>query len=51
MGTILKDITTEPLGTDQDGNPVMLSDLWPSADEVTQIVEIHVTPDEFRSKQ
>lgn len=48
MGTILKDITTEPLGTDQDGNPVMLDDLWPSADEVTRIVETYVTPEEFR---
>ncbi|WP_420333370.1 aconitate hydratase AcnA [Roseibium sp.] len=47
MGTILKDITSEPLGTDQDGNPVMLSDLWPKADEVTEIVETFVTPEEF----
>lgn len=47
MGTILTDITTEPLGTDQNGNPVMLSDLWPNADEVTEIVKTFVTPEEF----
>ncbi|WP_422037526.1 aconitate hydratase AcnA [Roseibium sp.] len=47
MGTILKDITTEPLGTDQSGNAVMLSDLWPNADEVTEIVKTFVTPEEF----
>ena len=47
MGTILKDITSEPLGTDQEGNPVMLSDLWPKADEVTEIVQAFVTPEEF----
>ncbi|MBG6209981.1 aconitate hydratase [Labrenzia sp. EL_126] len=46
-GTILKDITCEPLGYDHDGDPVMLSDLWPSADEVTEIVEKFVTPTEF----
>ncbi|MEX0279078.1 MAG: aconitate hydratase AcnA [Ruegeria sp.] len=49
MGTILKDITTEPLGTDRDGNSVMLNDLWPSAEEVTRIVETFVTPEEFRN--
>ena len=48
-GTIRKDITTEPLGTDNDGNSVMLSDLWPSASDVSEIVEAHVTPEEFRT--
>ncbi|MEO1110842.1 MAG: aconitate hydratase AcnA [Pseudomonadota bacterium] len=47
MGTILKDITSEPLGTDQTDTPVMLSDLWPDADEVTEIVKTFVTPEEF----
>ncbi|GAA6210139.1 aconitate hydratase AcnA [Cognatishimia sp. WU-CL00825] len=48
MGTILKDIATEPLGHDQDGKPVMLQDLWPTADEVNAIIEAHVTPEAFR---
>ncbi len=48
MGTILKDVTREPLGFDQDGEPVMLDDLWPSAQEVTDIVERYVIPKEFR---
>ena len=47
-GTILTDISTEPLGHDHDGTPVFLNDLWPSADEVTRIVEAYVTPDAFR---
>ena len=29
-GTMDVDLTTEPIGEDADGNPVMLSDLWPS---------------------
>ncbi|WP_305987570.1 aconitate hydratase AcnA [Roseibium sp. MMSF_3544] len=47
MGTILKDITTEPLGTDTEGNPVFLTDLWPTADEVEEIIKTFVTPEEF----
>ena len=29
-GRVDIDLTTEPLGTDQDGNPVFLKDLWPT---------------------
>ncbi len=37
-GSMKVDITTEPLGTDQDGNPVRLADLWPSEQEVEEVV-------------
>jgi aconitate hydratase len=37
-GTIRKDLTKEPLGTDKDGKPVMLSDLWPSPELVARTV-------------
>jgi aconitate hydratase len=37
-GTVNRDLTTEPLGNDRDGRPVMLSEIWPSADEVEQAV-------------
>lgn len=47
MGTILKDITTEPLGLRQDGSPVMLSDIWPKADEVDAIINEYVLADDF----
>ncbi len=30
-GTMDLDLTTEPLGTDSDGKPVYLDDIWPSA--------------------
>ena len=33
-GTVTEDITTTPIGQDQDGNDVMLADLWPSNKEV-----------------
>jgi aconitate hydratase len=32
------DLTTDPLGTDRDGKPVFLQDIWPSTDEVTSTV-------------
>jgi aconitate hydratase A / 2-methylisocitrate dehydratase len=33
------DLTTEPVGHDANGEPVFLSDLWPSAEEVRAAVE------------
>ena len=33
-GTADIDITSDPLGEDQDGNPVYLKDIWPSSDEI-----------------
>lgn len=33
-GSVLTDVSKEPLGTDADGKPVFLADLWPSPDEI-----------------
>ena len=38
-GSMDVDITTEPLGTGSDGQPVYLRDLWPSAAEVQEVIE------------
>ena len=35
-GTVDIDLTTDPIGTDADGNEVYLKDLWPSPEEVTE---------------
>jgi aconitate hydratase len=37
-GTMDLDITTEPLGTGSDGKPVFLSDIWPSAKEIDEVI-------------
>jgi len=37
------DLTTEPLGTDRNGKPVTLRDLWPSAHEIQELVTRFVT--------
>jgi aconitate hydratase len=46
-GTILTDLTTEPLGHDSAGAPVYLRELWPPDDEVEAIVKQVVEPDMF----
>ena len=46
-GTVLIDLSTEPLGIDQDGRNVFLHELWPSDDEIRRITEQVVTPDLF----
>jgi aconitate hydratase len=37
-GRIDIDLTTEPIGTDSDGAPVMLADIWPAPEEVARVV-------------
>jgi aconitate hydratase len=42
-GTMDLDLTTEPLGTGSDGNPVFLKDIWPSAKDVSDVVAGAIT--------
>jgi len=35
-GTVTQDITTTPIGQDQNGNDVMLADLWPTNAEIAE---------------
>ena len=49
-GSILKDLTREPLGTDSNGAPVYLRELWPDADEVRTMISETLTPQLFRSR-
>jgi aconitate hydratase len=37
-GTVIKDVYLHPLGQDTDGNDVFLKDLWPSLDEVREVL-------------
>ena len=47
-GTIRFDIEKDVLGTDQNGNPVTLKDLWPSDEEIDAIVASSVKPEQFK---
>jgi aconitate hydratase len=49
-GRIDHDLYNEPLGTDQDGEPVFLKDIWPSRDEVRQVVERSVRSEMFSTQ-
>ncbi|HET9121793.1 MAG TPA: aconitate hydratase [Solirubrobacterales bacterium] len=41
------DLISDPLGNDSDGEPVYLADIWPSSDEIKQVVEDAVRADMF----
>ena len=47
-GTIRFDIEKDVLGTDKDGDPVTLKDIWPSDEEIDAIVAQSVKPEHFR---
>jgi aconitate hydratase len=49
-GTIDIDLTTTPIGDDADGSPVLLSDLWPSMEQVSETIRASLTSDMFRSR-
>ncbi len=50
VGDMNVDITTAPLGQDKDGNDVFLKDIWPSSQEIAELVEKTVTRDSFQEK-
>jgi aconitate hydratase len=44
-GRVDTDLVGDPLGTDQEGTPVYLHELWPPADEIAAVIEQALTPD------
>ncbi|MBA2870992.1 aconitate hydratase [Anoxybacillus calidus] len=49
-GTVDIDLLNEPIGKDKDGNDVYFNDIWPSMDEVKEVVKQTVTPELFRKE-
>ncbi|WP_281971900.1 aconitate hydratase AcnA [Ruegeria faecimaris] len=49
-GTMDIDLTSEPIGQDKDGNDVFMKDIWPTQQEVAELVEQTVTREAFLSK-
>ena len=47
-GTVDIDLSTEPLGTGSDGAPVYLRDVWPSNQEVGELIARVVGPEMFK---
>ncbi len=49
-GSVLKDLTTEPLGTGSDGQGVRLEEIWPSGEEIIAAIESGLGPEDFRRR-
>lgn len=49
-GTVDIDLKKDALGTDKDGNPVYMSDIWPSMEDIKKQVEAVVQPEIFRKE-
>ncbi|PZO05799.1 MAG: aconitate hydratase AcnA [Lysobacteraceae bacterium] len=47
-GTVDIDLTTEPLGTGSDGQPVFLKDVWPTNKEIGDFIARTVGPEMFK---
>jgi aconitate hydratase len=44
------DLEHDPLGHDEDGEPVYLADLWPDSDDIARAIHDNVSPEMFREK-
>jgi aconitate hydratase len=49
-GTVHIDLQDQPLGDGKDGKPVFLKDIWPSPDEVNEVIGRSITQDMFREE-
>ncbi len=47
-GTVDVDLTSDPIGLDDTGRPVFLSEIWPSQREIREVVGSAVGADQFR---
>ena len=49
-GSMRIDVTTESLGKDKNGKDVYLKDLWPSNQEIAQVVETHISSQMYKDR-
>ena len=49
-GSLKVDLNRDPLGTDRQGKPVYLKDIWPSSKEIAELVRTSVTRAMFRDR-
>ena len=49
-GSVYLNLETQPLGEDKDGKPVFLKDIWPSNQEIEQVVRQCVTREMFAAR-
>ena len=46
-GTMNHDFEKDSLGTDKEGNPVLLKDIWPSAQEIQDVIDSSISSEMF----
>jgi aconitate hydratase A / 2-methylisocitrate dehydratase len=49
-GTVDIDFATDPLGHDGNGKPVMLTDIWPTSEEIEACIAKAITPERFQKR-
>jgi aconitate hydratase len=49
-GSLTRDMRTDPLGSDRDGKPVFLKDIWPTDKEIQDTIDAALTPEMFRAR-
>ncbi len=49
-GTMNIDLANEPLGTGSNGEPVYLSDIWPTTDEIEKVVGSSISAEMFATR-
>ena len=49
-GTFVRDLVNEPLGKGSDGEPVFLRDVWPSNQEVREVIDSVITPEMYKAR-
>jgi aconitate hydratase len=49
-GSVQKDLTKEPIGEDQNGQPVYLKDIWPTSQEIQDFIFKYVTRELYATK-
>jgi len=49
-GTVNIDLQNDPLGYDQNDQPVYLKDIWPTSAEIKEAIGLSVSPEMFRAK-
>jgi aconitate hydratase len=47
-GTMDHDFEKDSLGNDKDGNPVLLKDIWPSAQEIQSVIDSSISSEMFK---
>jgi aconitate hydratase len=49
-GNVTVDLLKDPLGIGSDGEPVFLKDVWPTSQEINELMASSLTPEMFRAR-